>query len=74
MCLQHCVLQEAIFHRYTLVRSIDRAWGSQQNDGTFDGIVGMLQRSEVDYGVTAFGLSKGRAEAADFLLPLGGLK
>ncbi len=52
------------------VRSIDGGWGSKQEDGTINGMIGMLNRSEVDCAVSDFGLTRDRASAADFINPI----
>ncbi len=49
--------------------TIDGAWGSRQADGSFNGIIGMLERQEVEMGVASFSLQKSRSEAADHLFP-----
>ncbi len=51
------------------VRSIDGNWGSLNPDGTFNGMIGMLERGEVDCTVSAFELLQSRAKAADYLDP-----
>ncbi len=56
------------------VKSIDGSWGSLNPDGTFNGMIGMLERGEVDCAVSAFGLLKSRAKAADFLDPYETIK
>jgi hypothetical protein len=44
-------------------------WGIKQQDGTFNGMVGMLNRKKVDVGVGAFMITIQRTEAAKFLNP-----
>ncbi len=56
---------------FTVVRSIDGAWGSKQSDGSMNGIIGMIARNEVYVGLTTFGYDVDRLEFADYLLPLG---
>ncbi len=55
----------------TYVKSIDGSWGSKQKNGSFNGMIGMIEREEVQCGATAFSLKKTRAEAADFVNPVG---
>ncbi len=49
--------------------SIDDAWGILQDNGQFNGIVGMLQRKEVDVSVTSLTIYKDRSEVVDHLDP-----
>ncbi len=53
------------------VLSIDGNYGGKGSDGKFNGIIGMVQRKEVDIGVASFSLSKERAGAVPFLIPFG---
>ncbi len=53
----------------TFVPSIDGAWGIKLADGTFNGMIGMLERREVDGAVSSLGLLKTRAEVADYIGP-----
>ncbi len=46
-------------------------WGSPTEDGTFNGMVGMLERGEVFAGLSGFALLDSRAEVADFTMPIG---
>ena len=57
----------------TFVDSVDGNYGSLLYNGSFNGIIGMLTRGEVDLGLTGFSLTKSRAEAADFLHPIGSI-
>jgi hypothetical protein len=50
-------------------RSIDGYFGSKQSDGSFNGMVGMLNRQEIDIAAAVFVPSKERSEAAQFLNP-----
>ncbi len=58
---------------FTVVRSIDGAWGSKQSDGSMNGIVGMIGRNEVYIGLTSFGMSLDRQQVVDYLSPFGAL-
>ena len=55
----------------TYTESIDGAWGSKLDDGTFNGMIGMIERQEVECTVTGFSLKKSRAQVADFIKPVG---
>ncbi len=54
----------------TFVRSIDGGWGTPLENGSFNGMIGMLQRGEVDCAVSGFGLFKKRAAVAAHLNPI----
>jgi hypothetical protein len=59
------------FHyRFNIRNSIDRSWGSKLPDGqSFDGMVGMLHRQEIDVAPASFLFSIERAEGAKYLNP-----
>ena len=59
-----------LFHSTNYVLSIDGAWGVLQEDGHFNGIIGMLERNEADVGVTAFVILRSRSQVADNLRSL----
>ncbi|GFT65284.1 lig_chan-Glu_bd domain-containing protein, partial [Nephila pilipes] len=49
-------------------------YGSRYNNGTWDGIIGMVQRGDADMGVMALSISEERWNAVDFSLPYGVLE
>lgn len=53
-------------HRYSVVKSIDGKFGSVDDSGTWNGIVGMLIRKEVDVALTDYYVSQERNEVVDF--------
>ncbi|XP_069188820.1 glutamate receptor ionotropic, delta-1-like [Procambarus clarkii] len=55
---------------YLYMRPPDGLWGSQQNDGSWSGMVGMVSREEVDVGLGPFSVSASRAEVVDFTWPI----
>ncbi len=59
-------LQRVFNFTYTVVPSIDGEWGSLLEDGSFNGMVGMVERSEVDVGISSFFLTTDRARVTDF--------
>ncbi len=57
--------------RSIFLESPDGRYGSDYGNGSFDGVIGMLQRKEVMVGINGFLVSATRAKAADPLVPLG---
>jgi hypothetical protein len=69
------VLNLQFCYRFNIRHSIDRSWGSKQPDGqSFDGMIGMLQRQEIDVAPAVFLFSKERAEGAKYLNPFAASK
>ena len=46
--------------------SVDYNWGAKQEDGSWDGMVGMILRDEADIAVSSFFATKERGEVVDF--------
>ena len=46
--------------------SVDGSWGSQQADGTYGGMIGMILRGEVDMAVSDFLMTEHRYSVIDF--------
>ncbi len=44
------------------------------DDGNFNGMIGMLQRGEVDAATDGFALTESRTQAADPLTAIGGFE
>ncbi|XP_071531472.1 probable glutamate receptor [Panulirus ornatus] len=63
------LLQRRLGFTYRLVYSYDDNWGSKLSNGTWDGMVGMVQRQEADLGVAPFTITLAREEAIDFTFP-----
>ncbi|XP_069951463.1 glutamate receptor ionotropic, delta-2-like [Cherax quadricarinatus] len=55
---------------YTFVRPPDGSWGTQQADGTWTGMVGIVKREEADIGLGPFGMSAMRAGVVDYTRPI----
>lgn len=49
-----------------MVTSADGGWGSQEVDGSWNGMVGMIERGEVTVAVSSFFATKDRSEVVDF--------
>ena len=56
------------------VESVDGKFGGLTSNGTFNGMIGMLQRQEVDFAAMAISVMNTRAQVADPGLPMGYLK
>ncbi len=54
----------------TKVRSVDGHWGALKPDGTMSGLIGMLERREVDVACADLGVNSDRMNAADILVPI----
>ncbi len=63
-----------VFYSITYQKNLDGYWGSKEDNGNFNGMIGMIQRGEVECAVTSFTLKKSRAEVADFVTPVGYLE
>ncbi|XP_063217656.1 probable glutamate receptor [Bacillus rossius redtenbacheri] len=48
----------------------DGAYGQRKPDGSWNGVVGMVMRREVDVGLAPLTMTKSRAEVVDFAIPL----
>ncbi len=51
--------------------SPDGKFGGLEQDGSFNGIIGVLERGEADIGINVLSLTTDRANAADHSQPLG---
>lgn len=56
---------------YTMIPSVDGSWGVAQEDGTFNGMIGMILRGEAELGVSDFFITAGRGRVIDFSVGLG---
>ncbi len=54
-----------------MVLSVDGSWGQECANGSFDGMVGMVLRDEVDMAVSDFYVTEGRARVVDFSVGVG---
>ncbi len=60
--------------RSEYVPNPSRKYGALQDNGTFNGMIGMLERGEVDGATDGFALISSRAKVADPLTPIGSFK
>ncbi|GFQ81754.1 uncharacterized protein TNCT_79721, partial [Trichonephila clavata] len=65
--LLNCLAEKLNFE-YEIVLSPDGQWGSRYENGTWDGIVGLIQSGKADFGMPAMGMTEERNEALDFSL------
>ena len=63
-------LQKITNFSYVMTPSVDGAWGSLKDDGTWSGMVGMILRDEVDIAVADFFITLDRSFVVDFSIPL----
>ena len=47
-------------------------WGGKTRNGTWNGMVGMLMRDEIDYSAIACGINQQRQQVVDFSFPIRG--
>ncbi len=64
-------LQTITGFTYSVVESIDGQWGTLNEDGeTFNGVVGMAERGEIDVGIASFYATFDRKRVVDFSIVL----
>ena len=51
---------------YEVLPEKNQLWGTKSDNGSWNGIVGMVTRGDVDMGVNDFTITSDRAEAVDF--------
>ena len=54
-----------------MVETVDGSWGTKQDNGEWNGMVGMILRGDVEIGVASFVATNERHEAVDFSTILG---
>ncbi|ELU16508.1 hypothetical protein CAPTEDRAFT_185470 [Capitella teleta] len=63
------VLAEKLNFTYSVVPSVDGLWGGQDPNGTWDGMIGMLMRQEVDIAASGISMTLPRLKVVDFTYP-----
>ncbi len=63
--------KSVITSRTKIVPSVDGRFGVKTDNGSFNGVIGMVHRGEAFAGINCLSLTRDRAEAADFLTPMG---
>ncbi|XP_042204114.1 glutamate receptor ionotropic, delta-1-like [Homarus americanus] len=64
------ILANKLNFEYELVQPPDRMWGVAGPDGNWTGMLGMLQRQEVEMAVGPFAVSRARETVCDFSEPV----
>ncbi|TRY80468.1 hypothetical protein TCAL_13350 [Tigriopus californicus] len=55
---------------FTFVQPEDGKWGSIDQSGEWNGMIGMIQRKEIDFAIGPFGMNPERARACEFSVPI----
>ena len=63
-------LQEIMNFTFTLVQPPDKQWGTLQHDGSWSGMVNLLQTQQVDFAASDFTVTRARSEVISFALPI----
>jgi hypothetical protein len=58
----------------TFTTPTDGAWGSLEENSSWNGMIGMTQRSEVQAAVAMFTMTPQRHQVVDFTIPLVSMK
>nr|XP_053641801.1 probable glutamate receptor [Cherax quadricarinatus] len=64
------IFAHSINFSYRMVRPPDGAWGAKLRDGTWIGMVGMVYRKEIDFGLGPFGVTAVRFQVVDYTRPI----
>ncbi|TRY76579.1 hypothetical protein TCAL_10143 [Tigriopus californicus] len=63
-------LSRSMNFTFSIIRPPDGKWGVLEANGSWNGMVGMVSRKEVDFALGPFGMSAERSEVIDFSFPL----
>ncbi|KAL7640260.1 UNVERIFIED_CONTAM: hypothetical protein RMT77_009674 [Armadillidium vulgare] len=63
-------LATSLQFQYKLSRPPDGGWGIPNNDGSWSGMIGMVQRNEADFALGPFGLTDSRSKIVEFSTPI----
>lgn len=63
-------LSRSMNFTFSIIRPPDGKWGILEANGSWNGMVGMVSRQEVDFALGPFGMSTERSEVIDFTFPL----
>ena len=63
-------LSESLNFTYKIISSPDGKWGVGDENGNWNGMLGMVKRNEVDFALGPFGVIREREEACDFTFPV----
>ncbi|GFS45404.1 glutamate receptor ionotropic, delta-2 [Nephila pilipes] len=64
-------LVEKLKFEFELVLPNDGKYGSRDNNGTWNGVIGLVQRGEADIGLATLTITENRWEAVDFSISYG---
>ncbi|GFY52212.1 uncharacterized protein TNIN_476741 [Trichonephila inaurata madagascariensis] len=65
--LLNCLAEKLNF-KYEVILSPDGQWGSRHENGTWDGIIGLIQSGKADFGMPALGMTEERSKDIDYSL------
>ncbi|XP_063840047.1 glutamate receptor ionotropic, delta-2-like isoform X1 [Scylla paramamosain] len=60
------ILSSVLNFDYEFMRPVDRVWGGPDANGSWNGLLGLLQRREVELAVGPFGVTNQRETVCDF--------
>ncbi|GIX85732.1 uncharacterized protein CDAR_241821 [Caerostris darwini] len=63
------LISQALHFKYKLVTPSDGQVGTLQENGSWNGIIGLVSRGEADIGLTQISVTKQRLEVVDFSEP-----
>ncbi|XP_063840043.1 probable glutamate receptor [Scylla paramamosain] len=63
------ILASRLGFEYKLVTTPDGVWGAPDANGTWNGLLGLLQRQEVEASLGPFGVTHQREQVCDFSYP-----
>ena len=64
--MSHSSLDSNLNFSYDAVLSVDKKWGGEESDGTWNGMIGMLMRDEADVAVSDFYITESRSKVITF--------
>ncbi|XP_042205611.1 glutamate receptor ionotropic, delta-1-like [Homarus americanus] len=64
------VIQKKLGFCYEFMRPPDGLWGAPLRNGSWFGMMGMMQRKEADMAIGPFGVTLSRSSVADFSVPI----
>ncbi|CAG7719957.1 unnamed protein product [Allacma fusca] len=64
------IISDELNFKYILSLPPDNTFGTQYDNGTWSGMVGVLQRKEAEMALMSFGYTPGRKEVMDFSPPI----
>ncbi|GFU98779.1 lig_chan-Glu_bd domain-containing protein [Trichonephila clavipes] len=65
--LLNCLAEKLNFE-YEIILPSGGGWGSQYENGTWDGIIGLIQSGKADFGMPALGMTEERSKVLDYSL------